>query len=334
MEYGMRIKTMTATRLTLVAALVGAGIVALSGSAQAALTTSCVGTAKNVTVPGDLVVPAGQSCELTNVVVQGQTTVRADADLVTTRSTFKGRIVVGNNGYLDLDRTTVSKATSLDMAYGAYFQDSTLTGAVTVAGSGFLYSYGSTHAGQVTSTHGETYIESGRLGRGLTTNGDASTDLTDTVVNGRVSVAGAMFGSVICASEIYGNAGFSGAGVDGVVQLGTSGTFTDCGYNVFGSNVTVRGNQGPVSISGNVIRGNLVCSGNAMKPTGSDNRVRGTSTDQCKNLTPAQAAAAPMARSKMASPKDRANAALAKINHRANAGRAAATAAGTALIGR
>jgi len=118
------------------------------------------------------------------------------------------------------------------------------------------------------------------------------------------------------------------------VQLGASGTFTDCGYNVFGSNVTVRNNQGPVSISGDVIRGNLVCSGNAMKPTGSDNRVRGTSTDQCKNLTPALAAAAPMARSKMASPKDRANAVLAKINHRAKTGRAAATAAGTALIGR
>jgi hypothetical protein len=329
----MHFNKMTATRVTLVAAMVGLGAIAVAVPAQAALTTSCVGTARNVTVPGDLVVPAGESCDLKNVVVKGQTTVRPDANLFATGSTFSGAVTVRDNGYLELYKTSAAKSVTLSTAYGAYFENSTLRGNVTTAG-GFVYSIGSSHTGRVVSTNGETYVESGWLHQSLTTNGDAYTDLTDTVINGKLAVADAKGGSVICTSEIDGNTTITGAGADGLVQIGTSGTIADCGFNVFAANVTLRNNHAPVTFSGNVVRGNLSCTGNDTKPTGSDNRVRGTSSGQCKHLSPTPAAVAPAAKAKAASPHDRANAVLAKIAQRSKAANDAATAAGPATIGR
>ncbi|MGI8416391.1 MAG: hypothetical protein ACR2P2_09360 [Nakamurella sp.] len=329
----MHFSKMTATRVTLVAAMVGLGVVAAAVPAQAALTTSCVGTARNVTVPGDLVVPAGKSCDLKNVVVNGQTTVRSDANLVTTGSTFNGAVTVRDNGYLDLYKTSVAKSVTLSTAYGAYFENSTLRGSVTTGG-GFVYSIGSSHTGRVVSTNGETYVESGWLHQSLTTTGDSYTDLTDTVINGKLAVADAKGGSVICTSEIDGNTTITGAGTDGLVQIGPSEAITDCGFNVFAANVALRNNHVPVTFNGNVIRGNLSCTGNDPKPTGSDNRVRGTSSGQCMHLSPTPAAVAPAAKAQTASPHDRANTVLAKIAQRSKAAIDAATAAGSAAIGR
>ncbi|MFI6694269.1 hypothetical protein ACIBLA_21425 [Streptomyces sp. NPDC050433] len=71
----MKIRTFVAT-----ASLVPSGsLVAFSGSAQAALHTTCVGDGAAVTVSNDLAVPAGKSCTLTGTRVKGSVTVESGA---------------------------------------------------------------------------------------------------------------------------------------------------------------------------------------------------------------------------------------------------------------
>src|SRR5699024_1964896 len=84
--------------------LAGIGVV---GPAQAALTTQCAGEADGVTVQGDLVVPRGESCSLTNTIVEGDVQVAAEADLVGEDVTVNGRVVVQDDGYLDLKESSV-----------------------------------------------------------------------------------------------------------------------------------------------------------------------------------------------------------------------------------
>jgi hypothetical protein len=87
-------------------ALIAAGeMMTLAPTAQASLVTRCVGEGGNVTVPGDLVVPAGQSCWLEGTTVQGNVKVRKNADLVADGATFQGRVHAGKNGYVDVTDT-------------------------------------------------------------------------------------------------------------------------------------------------------------------------------------------------------------------------------------
>ncbi|MEN3358948.1 MAG: hypothetical protein V7637_2930 [Mycobacteriales bacterium] len=318
---------------TAVLAAAAACLVSVAGPAQAGLVTSCTGTASDVTVPGDLFVPAGESCELTNVTVNGNTTVRADANLILKTSNLTGTLTVAGNGYADLTSSTVAGATRLNSGFGLNSQSSTFTGNVTVTGSGFAYSVGSTFAGNITSTSGETYLQSGRVARNIATTGDQLTDMYDTVVGGKVTVADAALGSVVCTSEIDGDTSFSGAGDAGVVQIGAQVPVSGCGFDVFAAGLTLAGNHAPITISDNVVRGVLACMDNDAAPTGSGNRLRGGATGQCAGL--AGSAAAATASSKAAgatAATDRAAGILAKIGSRHSTGERAAIATGRAVI--
>jgi hypothetical protein len=333
-----------------VLAVLAATAVGVAGPAQAGLVTSCTGTASDLTVPGDLFVPAGQSCELTNVTVTGNTTVRADADLILTSSSLAGTLTVAGNAFADLEGSTVAGVSRLNGAFGLFSHGSTLTGNLTVTDSGFAYSVESSFGGNINSTNGETYLQSGRLARNLSTTGDLLTDLHDTVVEGRVTVSGTALGSVVCTSEVDGDTSFSGAAAAGVLQLGAPGPADVCGFDVFAGGLTVTGNHAPATISDNVVRGAVACTDNDTTPTGSDNRLRGGATGQCADLllastadratNPAAAAGASTAAvagadkpgAAATGTDDRVADLLVKINSRRSTSERAATAAGPAQI--
>jgi hypothetical protein len=326
-------------------AAAAAGAVAIAVPASAALTTSCTGTASDVTVPNDLFVPANKSCELTNVTINGATTVRGGGNLLLTDSTLNGTLTVQDDGFVDIEKTTVTGAVKLNSAFGGYTENSTLSSNVTVTSSGFFYGVGSSLV-SVTSTSGETYLESARMSKNLTTTGDVLTDVYNSVIEGSVNVSGPQTGSVVCASEIDGDATISGSGAaDGsVVQVGASAPLTGCDFDVFAGSLALTGNGSPVYVSDNVIRNNLDCSGNASAPVGSSGRIRGQATGQCA-AAPASAAApnaaarslAPNAAAKSVAPAasgNRGAGVLAQVKTRDSSGTSAAKQAGPATIGR
>jgi len=324
----MRYQRIVLTTIALIA--LATGSVVAAEPSEADLVTSCTGTASNVTVPGDLFVPAGRSCELTSVVVNGNTTVRAGANLLLTGSTLNGSLTVQADGFASASGATVTGATRLNTAFGAFSENSSFGGNVVAADSGFFYSLGSSLQA-VTSSNGETYLESVRMSRNLTTAGDLLTDVYNSVVQGTVSVTGASMGSVLCVSEIDGNASFSGsgAGAGGILQIGASAPLTGCGFNVFAASVALTDNLAPSFVSDNVIRGALVCTGNNPAPVGSSTRIRGQATGQCAAPAPAAAARFGPAAASGTRKAD----IQAKVESRRGAGEQAATMAGPARIG-
>ena len=323
----MRYRRITFSLVAVAAAAVGA--VAIASPASAGLVTSCIGSADNVIVPNDLFVPAGESCELTNVTINGNTTVKAGADLVLNGSHLNGTLTVQSNGFGNVIGTTITGATTLASAFGVYTENSTLN-TVVVNNSGFFYSLGSSVA-NITSTNGETYLESVRLARNLSTTGDVLTDMNNSVVQGTVTVATASQGSVVCLSEIDGDASFSGSGAaaGGIIQVGASAPLAGCGFDVFAANVSVTDNVAPSYVSDNVIRGNLTCTGNNPATVGSSTRIRGQASGQC---AAAPAALAPNKASADAASGSRKAGLTTKIKSRTSVGVTSAARAGHARM--
>ena len=322
----MRYRRITFSLVAVATAVVGA--VAVASPASAGLVTSCIGSADNVIVPNDLFVPAGESCELTNVTINGNTTVKAGADLVLNGSHLNGTLTVQSNGFANVVGTQVTGVTKLTSAFGVYTETSTLN-TVVVNDSGFFYSLGSSIT-NITSTNGETYLESVRLAKNLNTTGDVLTDMNNSVVQGTVTVATASQGSVVCLSEIDGNASFSGSGAasGGLIQIGASAPLSGCGFDVFAANVAVTDNVAASYVSDNVIRGTLACTGNAPATVGSSARIRGQISGQCAGPT---ALAANKATADTAADSRRADI-LAKVKSRASVGVSAAVKAGHARM--
>lgn len=281
-------------KIALTAAAAGLMAVGFAAPSQAALTTYCDGTGADVTVPGDLIVAAGKSCELTNVIINGNVTVRADANLLLDGSTVNGNVRLVANAFADVVGTTVTGVTTQQGGYGIYAEDSNLAGNVAATDSGFFYSVGTEHA-RLTSTNGETFVESGWVRTNLTTTGDTLTDVYDTVVLGTASVTNTEQGSVFALSEVDGNATFSGNAE--ILQVGASEPLTGGGFNVFGANLTVTDNTADVYVSDNVVRGNFVLSGNTGVVVTENNRVRGedgsaaAAASSARSATPSEVAA-------------------------------------------
>lgn len=247
------------------------------------LVTLCSGVADPVVVPGDLRVPAGESCVLDGTTVMGDVDVRPGANLVLeANATIGGDVLTRSDAYLEVNSGQVEGESQFRQAFGGYFSGATL-GAVDARNTGFVYALDSQQAGQV-SINTETVFQSAWIEGDVDTRGGVLTDLEDTVVTGDLSIRTSQAGALICGSEVDGAALISG-GEGGMVQLG-AGPQANCGLNVFGADVQLNDNisETGVHIGGNVIRGDLACSDNAPEPTGAENRVRGQSTGQCAQL--------------------------------------------------
>jgi hypothetical protein len=262
--------------------LVAVGLVAAPSQAQ---TVTCTSTLTNQTITATLVVPTGSACELIDVVVDGRAEVQDFADLFLTGSRIMGPLTVGNSSYTEAVDARVDGTTTLTDSFGLNAQRTRFSRLVDGRNTLFVLSNASTHWGGVRHTGGQTVVEGGVVIGSIYTTGSEITDVHDTAVFGPITVIAAQYGSVLCHIGAALSVTVRNSG--GQVHVGTAATFANCGFNLMGS-LTVDDNIGAdIQITGNVIAGNLACSGNDPAPFGGFNLVGGSKTGQCANLTPA-----------------------------------------------
>lgn len=311
---------------------VAAGMLVAAPAAHADLTTRCVGEGGAVTVPGDLVVPAGEVCWLDGTTVNGDMQVRRNADLVVFDGTLKGKVHVAKNAYLDTTDTMIAGTVSTANAFGAYLDGSNLKSAVNARNSGtdysgFVYAVGSKVHGRIhAKVPGEVVVDSSHVWGKVVGNGTGYTDVYNSVLERALTVTGNAEGGVFCASEAYGDVSYSGNSF--ALQIGADGPVASCsGASYFGGNVDISDNTANINVSNTIIRGNLSGTGNDPAPTGENNRVRGTVSGQFAGLQPPADSAA---RRAAATHRD---ASLAgKATERRSEARAAADQAGDANL--
>jgi len=308
----------------------GVALAATALPASADLVTRCIGTGGAVTVPGDLVVPAGESCTLTGTTVEGKVRVNAGADLVVIDATFNGAVVVAPDAYFDATTSAVS-GTVTSRGFGIYLDRSTVgehvRGRAAADASSFTYLYNSSVAGQVDARSGELLVDSSQVMGPVRGLGTVFVDIKNSTLSNTLVAKNNAEGATVCASEVDRNAQFTG---NAGVQIGEGDLLSSCteGVNYFGANVEISNNSVGVSMSNNIVRGDLSGTGNDPAPVGENNRVRGTSTGQFADL---EAAPQAMAR-RMAVPADRAEDARATVEQRRAAAVEQATAAGPAQL--
>jgi len=273
----------TVVKLTTVsAAAVIVAVIAAAPAAQADLVTHCIGTGGAVTVPNDLLVPAGESCALTGTTITGNVRVAAGANLVVTGGHVSGEVLVAADGYLDATSTDIGGTIELASGgYGVFLKDAE-SGTVTVRAKGsatidsFLFTENSTIGGNVAASAGEVRLDRTTQVEGnVNSTGTYYTDVHDSFVDGTLSVLNSATGSVVCGSAVRGRATF--AGNLGGVQLGPNGSLDGCasgGY--WGRDVSVTNTTGGVTVDDNIIDGKLTTSANnPVAVVSANNRIRG-----------------------------------------------------------
>ncbi|MFF5180581.1 hypothetical protein ACFY2Q_21345 [Micromonospora sp. NPDC000316] len=287
----------TVVKLATVTAVVAGSVLAVAPTAHADLVTHCIGTGGAVTVPNDLLVPAGKSCSLTGTTITGNVTVAAGGNLVVTGGRVSGEVRVAADGYLDATDTSVDGQVVLAAGgYGIFLKDAQ-TGTVTVRPKGsatidsFLFAEESTIAGHVNVSAGEVRLDRGtQVQRNLSSTGTYYTDVHDSFVDGTLSVLNSATGSVVCGSAVRGRATF--AGNLGGVQLGPNGVLDSCasgGY--WGADVSITSTTGGVTVDDTIINGQLtVTSNNPVAQVAANNRIRGGVTGDQATATANRAA--------------------------------------------
>ncbi|WP_367128526.1 hypothetical protein [Saccharothrix sp. HUAS TT1] len=273
----------TASALATLSAIVTASAVCAAPSAHADLVMHCVGSGGPVTVPSDLLVPAGQSCSLRGTTITGDVRVAAGANLVVHGGTINGGVWVAADGYLDSTDTRIDGALTLAAGgFGLYLRGTDTGGVVveprgTAAIEGFLFAeQGSKVDGGITAGVGEITVTDSEVLGNVSTNGTYFTDLHGAFVDGALSVLNNSTGSVVCDSAVQGRATFAGS--VGGVQLGPNGGLDTCasgGY--FARDVSISNTTGGrTTVDDNIINGALHLTANDPTAEVADNnRVRG-----------------------------------------------------------
>jgi hypothetical protein len=306
-------------------------VLAAAPGASADLITQCIGTGGAVTVPNDLVVPAGKSCALTGTTITGNVSVAAGANLVVDGGHVSGDVRVAADGYLDATNTTIGGPVVLAAGgYGVFLKDAQ-SGSITVRPKGaatidsFLFVEKTKIAGSVTAGAGEVRLDvTTQVEGNVNSTGSYYTDVHDSFVDGALSVLNSATGSVVCGSAVRGKATF--AGNLGGVQLGPNGTLDGCasgGY--WGRDVSVTNTTGGVTVDDNIIDGVLTVTANTpAAQVAANNRIRG-------GVVGDQASAAAKARlAPKAAAGDRERAGEQRAQVRASSAVQAAVAAGDA----
>lgn len=271
------------------AALAVTSVAVVSGPASAGFTTRCVGTGGAVTIPGDLVVPAGESCALTGTTVEGSVRVQAGADLVVSGGVFKDKVVVAPDGYFDATQTAIAGTITSKGGYGVFLDRSELGGSYQGRDGGdaapFAYLVNSGVQGAVDVRVGEVLLDTATVGGQVKGVGNTFTDVTNSTLSNKLTVTENTEGGFVCGSEVDGDTSYSG---NAGVQIGAGALLSTCGdANYFGGNVMVNDNTVGVSMADNIVRGDVSGTGNDPAPTGSGNRIRGTVSGQFADLAPA-----------------------------------------------
>jgi len=272
--------------------------------AVAQTTMRCSDTITGTTVRANITVPAGQSCVLEEATVNGNVTVARSGSLAVLSSTVNGNVVGQDDSFLDVLDSALNGSVRLSSAYGMFLDTSGAAGAVTANFTnnffedGFVYLFDADARSTMRVTHGVVYVgddpdsaegpgRGSRITGDLTTTDTVYTDIYNSVLYSDVSISGADLGSALCFSEIDGRVSVVGSQPDDedeeiptIVQIGTEGDY-GCGYNVVAGDLEILDNTADVRVTGNTIRGNLVCEGNTPAPVLGANRLRGEGTGQC-----------------------------------------------------
>ncbi len=271
-------------------ALAATGTIAAAATASAESATRCIGTAGEVTVTGDLVVPSDRTCVLDGTTVYGEVRVQSGASLVATGATFSERVVVNSGAFFDATDTAVGGNLVSNGAYGVFLDGAQLDGHYlgrAADDATFLYSTGTSVEGRVEAVAGDVYLDGTEVALFVSTEGTTYTDVVDSTIGRELTVAHNEHGASVCGSEVDGNATYIG---NGGVQAGPGVWLTDCEeINYFGADLTISDSTGEVDVSGSIIRGDLTGTDNEAAPTGSDNRIRGEAGGQFENLRAAPA---------------------------------------------
>lgn len=263
-----------------IAAVAAAGLLT-AVPASADLVTRCSGTAGEVTVPGDLVVPAGQACDLTGTTIDGDVRVRAGADLIGEGVTVTGQVVGAADAYIELLDSDVAGGLTLKDGYGAVIEDSAVSGRVLTRASedgidSFVVAQDSDLGADLVARTGEIYVENGSIAGNLTSQGTLYTDVYGTFIDGRLVVRDTSEGSMICSATVQGSSRI--AGNAGPVQIGSDGPVADCelGSSYFGDTVRVDTNTAGVVVDDAIVNGDLrLIDNDPIAQVGDNVRVRG-----------------------------------------------------------
>ncbi|WP_022917625.1 hypothetical protein [Ruania albidiflava] len=268
------------TGVLAIAGVAAAGMLTAT-SASADLVTRCSGTAGDVTVPGDLVVPAGQTCDLTGTTVDGDVRVRAGADLIGEDVTVTGDIVGAADAYLDLVGSEVAGAVTLNGAYGAVLEESTVSDRVlSRAGeeeiASFVYTLDSALGANLVARSGEVYVENSSIAGTVNSQGTLYTDIFGTFIDGRLVLRDSAEGAILCGVTVQGTSRL--AENAGPVQIGSDGPIADCdlGASYWGDTLRIDTNTAGVVVDDSIVNGDLRLQDNEPVAVLGDNvRVRG-----------------------------------------------------------
>ncbi len=295
-------------------ALAVGSVVSVAPAANADLVTYCVGTGGAVTVPGDLFVPPGESCQLDGTTVTGNVRVAAGASLVVKGGTFQRDVQIAADGYYDGTSTAVTgQITLASGGFGIFMQDGgaasvTVQPKGTSSTEGFLFLNHVMVNGNVVTSVGDVLVDEGtKINGNLSSDGAFYTDLRDSFVDGTLSVSNNAAGSVVCGAAVQGTSTFTGNQTG--VQLGPNGSLSGCatgGY--FGRDVTIANTTGQVRLDDNIINGKLILTANnPMATVAPNNRIRGgiTGDHQTASANTLSKAAAPSRSTDKQQAKDR-----------------------------
>ncbi|UFU03913.1 hypothetical protein LQF12_04700 [Ruania suaedae] len=228
--------------------------------ASAALTTRCVGEGGAVTVPGDLVVPSGQTCLLSGTTVAGDVRVAQGADLIASEATFEGRVVGAADAYVELTDSSVAGEVRLVDAFGGLIERSEVSERVLVRENSSDYTFAlvleSDLGADLVARGGEVFVDQSQITGSVNSRDSRYTDVYASFVDGDVRVQTASAGSLLCQASVQGAAVLRDNA--GTVQIGADGPGFPCeGGSYVGGNVVAEGNTGGVYVDNVIINGRL-----------------------------------------------------------------------------
>lgn len=262
------------------AAALGAATLTIS-TAQADLVTRCIGEAGEVTVPGDLVVPRGESCMLTGTTIQGDVRVAPGANLIVEDGTLNGAVSVANGGYFDTTNTSIGDRVVLRPdGYGVFLDTSQVSGHLIAQAAndvpGFVYALDSTVDGSVRTDRTDTFVDASQVTGSVTTDQTPLTDIYDSFIDGHLIVSGTTpDGSAVCGSVIQGATTYTDNTAP--LQIGADGVAYACdSTSYFGADVRISGTNGSARVDQAIINGDLVLDANdPVAQVGSNLMIRG-----------------------------------------------------------
>ncbi|MBM7786456.1 hypothetical protein [Tenggerimyces flavus] len=269
---------------------VGGGLFAFAAPASAAPVTQCTGDLGAVTVSGNLSVPADQTCTLNGTIVNGTATIGKNANLLVLAGTIKRNVTVNAGGYFDTTGSTLGQNVYLIDAAGTRLDTTKVAGSVRSSDNnkgfaGFIFGDSAEVSGNVEQfATGELLLERSTVSGSVRGIDNTYTQLYRTTVGRNLDAFGNVESVVVCESKVNGDGAFFNN--TGVVQLGVGEIFSCTGQNEWGDDVSVSSNDAALTVTNNLIHGDLCGYRNTPAPTGSENVVEGRKSGQFVNLQP------------------------------------------------